>query len=225
MPTLFRGLSVEPDKVSQVCESIAYTGRMRSEEGMYAGNMAEPNLVRSCAADWLRSPGSVRKKLNGTENIPLSYACGDLFGASFYAHREKEVPVVIKFEVPWEMIRIDGRDFLYTVFTLWDREGTTHCDRVRDALSRLFGAGILSYFEQAYGDFDRRIGLCDIAIHDLNVIRAHHANSIQIKGRYRTRYCSSFQFPATVSPPVSKTSSCPPQRHPRRTRQLAWMKC
>jgi hypothetical protein len=34
---------------------------------------------------------------------------------------------------------IDGKDFLYTVFQLWDRDGIGHHDRVRAYLSTLFG--------------------------------------------------------------------------------------
>jgi hypothetical protein len=57
--------------------------------------------------------------------MPLAYACGDRAGSAFYAKREHGVPLIVEFEVPWESMRVDGRDFLYTVFTLWDRKGTS----------------------------------------------------------------------------------------------------
>jgi hypothetical protein len=97
-------------------------------------------------------------------------------------------------------MRVDGRDFLYTVFTLWDRRGDSHLGLVREALAILFGKAILKYFDQAKGVLDERIGHCDLAIHDMDVLRAHYSNSIVIEGRYDTRFNSSFQFLDAVNP-------------------------
>lgn len=97
-------------------------------------------------------------------------------------------------------MRVDGRDFLYTVFTLWDRRDDSHLELVREALATLFGKAILKYFDQAKGVFNERIGHCDLAIHDMDVIRAHYSNPIAIEGRHDTRFNSSFQFLDKVSP-------------------------
>ena len=201
MPTLFRGLSVDPADVDRVCSEIARTGKMRAEEGMHSGSlMADPDLVRSRATAWLQSPASIRDELRRISAIPLAYACGDRAGSAFYARSGMGVPLVVEFEVPWESMRVDGRDFLYTVFTLWDRRGDSHLGFVREALAALFGKAILKYFDQAKGAFDERIGHCDLAIHDMDVLRAHYSNSIEIEGRYDTRFNSSFQFLDAVNP-------------------------
>jgi hypothetical protein len=152
MPTLFRGLSVEPAHVDRVCSEIARTGKMRAEEGMHSGSrMADPDLVRSRVTAWLQSPASIRDELRKISTIPLAYACGDRAGSAFYARRGTGVPLIVEFEVPWESLRVDGRDFLYTVFTLWDRKGNSHVELVRKALATLFGKAILKYFDQAKG--------------------------------------------------------------------------
>jgi hypothetical protein len=151
--------------------------------------MADPALVRSLADKWRVAPGGIRKELEELENLPLSYACGDLLGGSFYAQRGWGVPVVVEIEIPWETMRVDGRDFLFTVFTIWDRHGSSHRNRVRNTLATLFGPAILGYFDDANGDFDMRIGLCDLAIHDIDVIRCHYANDIELQGRFCTRFC------------------------------------
>src|SRR4051812_6808475 len=97
-------------------------------------------------------------------------------------------------------MRVDGRDFLYPVFTLWDRKGDSHLGLVREALATLFGRAILRYFDRAKGAFDERIGHCDLAIHDMDVLRAHYSNPIEIEGRSDTRFNSSFQFLDEVNP-------------------------
>ena len=62
--------------------------------------------------------------------------------AARYAWRERNrgIPVVVSFETAIENAIIDGKDFLYAVFQLWDREGRTHLERVRATLSTLYGA-------------------------------------------------------------------------------------
>jgi hypothetical protein len=136
MPILFRGFSIEPINVDRVCDELARTGKLRADEGLYSGHlMAEPDLVRSRAAAWLQSPASIRDELTKISTMPLSCACGHLGGSAFYARRGTGLPLIVEFEVPWESMRVDGRDFLYTVFTLWDRKGASHLGLVREALA------------------------------------------------------------------------------------------
>jgi hypothetical protein len=216
MPILFRGLSVEPVNVDRICSEIARTGKLRAEHGMYSGHlMADAALVRSRAAVWFQSPASIRDELTKITTMPLAYACGDRAGSAFYARRGTGVPLVVEFEVPWESMRVDGRDFLYTVFTLWDRDGASHLERVREALATLFGKAILKYFDQAKGTFKERIGHCDLAIHDMDVMRSHYSNSVEIEGRGQIRFHSSFQFLDPVNPEkirsISKSVPVPPE--------------
>jgi hypothetical protein len=131
---------------------------------------------------------------------PLTYACGDLEGAARYALRERGTPVVISFEITLEEVMIDNRDFLCTVFQLWDRGGTSHRDRVRENLSTLFGPAMLGWFDRACGETDTmaRIGLCDLAVHDLAAIERHYANKTDITGRHNRVFRSSFALPANL---------------------------
>jgi hypothetical protein len=165
--------------------------------------MAPPAQVRFCASKLLESPASIRNEIDLLAKVPMTYACARFDDAAFYAQRERRgLPLVISFEVPLADVVIDGKDFLYTVFQLWDREGKSHLARVRMSLASLFGTAILPWFDRASREKDTisRIGLCDLATHDLAVIEAHHGNEIGILGRYGTRFRSAFAVPATIDP-------------------------
>ena len=141
----------------------------------------------------MQVPSSVRDEIDRLPQTPLTYACGDFEGAARYALRERGKPFVITFEVALEEVIIDGKDFLYTVFQLWDREGTSHRERVRENLSALFGLATLAWFDRACRETDTmaRIGLCDLAVHDLAAIERHYANRTDIAGRHDRLFRSS----------------------------------
>jgi hypothetical protein len=105
-------------------------------------------------------------------------------------------------EAPLEGVAIDGKDFFYTVFQLWDRGGDGHREDVRAKLAALFGPTILPWFDLAARERNQhaRIGLCDLATFDLAAIEAHYSNAIRILGRSETRFCSAFALPATIDP-------------------------
>jgi hypothetical protein len=88
---------------------------------------------------------------------------------------------------PSEVI-VDGRDFLYTAFQLGDPQ------RARPIVERIFGSSILKYIDRAWSkqEHAERIALCDLAVQDDAVVRAHASNNIVIGGRYRTRFRSAF---------------------------------
>jgi hypothetical protein len=88
---------------------------------------------------------------------------------------------------PSEVI-VDGRDFLYTVFQLGDPR------RARPIVECIFGSSILKYIDRAWSKQEQaeRIDLCDLAVQDDAVVRAHASNNIVIGGRYRTRFRSAF---------------------------------
>lgn len=58
----------------------------------------------------------------------------------------------------------------------------------------LFGPAILRYADRAWGcvDGDERIALCDLAVQDDAVVRAHAANKTVIDGRYGIQFRSEF---------------------------------
>lgn len=64
---------------------------------------------------------------------------------------------------------------------------------------------MVEWFDQAAAEPGQtgqtaRIGLCDLAAHDLAAISAHYVNEIAIVGRYGTLFRSAFDLPAKVDP-------------------------
>jgi hypothetical protein len=95
---------------------------------------------------------------------------------------ENDTPIHISFDAEASEAVVDGRDSLYTAFQLSDAA------RARGILERLFGPAILRYADRAWGlDGDERIALCDLAVQDDAVVRAHAANKTAIAGRFGTR--------------------------------------
>lgn len=135
--------------------------------------------------------------------VPAICACGDEDGAAHYAWRhnrsgDNDTPVIIAFTAPIDRVDIDGKDFLYTAIQFGRPE------RARAVLSALFGPRILRYADPAWArkDPSYAIAMCDLAIIDPEIIRAHHANRSVIAGRHGTVFRSAF----TVRMPVDATA-------------------
>lgn len=140
-------------------------------------------------------------------------ACGDEYGARYYAQRhnrieEKKESILITFTVDIERVYIDGRDFLYTAFQLWNRTTTKNIKTQKSCLRKLFGANIERYFERCVisNDQSLRIIMADLATFDKKVVLSHWKNTKVIGGRYGTRFCSAFFVQAPIS--VSEIDSC-----------------
>jgi hypothetical protein len=121
-------------------------------------------------------------------------ACGDLFGASYYATRnnrfeEKTEPLIVEFEVDISDVEIDGRDFLYNFG--FQSEGS---EELRETICSVFGNKIDPYLRNAWErpKSDYCIAMCDLAIQDPEIIREHHQNNLVIGGRHKTKFCSAF---------------------------------
>jgi hypothetical protein len=130
---------------------------------------------------------------------PAVCACSDEPGAAYYAWRhnrtaQDDTPIIIEFEAQEGDVAVDSRDFLATVFQLGDPK------LARYPLEQAFGPKILRYAEMAWSSDNQesRIALCDLAIHDPEVVRGHHANKPVIAGRHGTVFRSAF----TVKLPV-----------------------
>jgi hypothetical protein len=201
MPVLYRGIALDPQMVDADCAAIRQTGELAARS-CWKNTMASPTHVRSCTAKLAQTPSKVRDWIGRLPQTRLTYACGDYEGAARYALRERGIPVVLIFKIALEEVIIDGKDFLYTVFQLWDQKGTGHRDRVRENLSSLFGPAMVGWFDRACRETDTmaRIGLCDLAVHDLAAIEQHYANTIDMAGRHDRVFRSSFALPANVDP-------------------------
>jgi hypothetical protein len=201
MPVLYRGIALDQLTADADRAAIRQTGDLAAKS-WWKNTMASPPQVRSRKSELARVPSKVRDEISRLPQTPLTYACGDFDGAARYALRESGIPLVITFEIALEEVIIDGKDFLYTVFQLWDRDGTSHRDRVRENLSTLFGPATLGWFDRACRETDTmaRIGLCDLAVHDLAAIEWHYANRTDIAGRHNRLFRSSFALPAHLNP-------------------------
>jgi hypothetical protein len=129
------------------------------------------------------------------------YACGDLDGASHYAWRHNNTkindrPILIEFEAPISRVAVDGNDFLYNLFSNGDP------GRTRGVLKNCFGDAVLRYVDKAWSSREPgfRIAMCDLAIHDPQVILAHHANRHVLGGRNGTLFRNAFMVEFPVRP-------------------------
>lgn len=147
---------------------------------------------------------------DGLEDDPAVCACGEPDGAAYYAWRHNRsstnnTPIIITFEAPVSAVAIDGRDFLYTVFQIGNP------DVAREPLVRVFGPKILHYADNAWATerSEQPIALCDLAIHDPEVIEAHHANDIVLGGRHNTVFRSAFTVSLPVGPQAIRSVEAP----------------
>lgn len=126
-------------------------------------------------------------------------ACGEPEGALYYAchhncYKENDTPILIEFEALLDDVVVDGNDFLYTLFQLGNPPVA------RPIAESIFGAAILQYIDRAWLSEDReRIAICDLAVQDEAVIKAHSRNEIVIAGRHGTHFRSAFLVKAPVS--------------------------
>lgn len=200
--TLFRGITVPAERASQVKENILRNG-IRGDEGTQ-WQPSRLNDLRKDIHGFLQRPDlsltDTRPPETSAEYFSTVCACGDELGASYSAIQHnahtgvKENPFVIHFAVESSRLYVDGRDFLYTCFQLWDRNSGRPLTVQRRALIRLFGNRIVRYFDKAAASRDQnyRIALCDLACQDLQVVRSHAKNSIIIDGRHGVVFCSAF---------------------------------
>ncbi|MDX5494291.1 MAG: hypothetical protein LPK86_12480, partial [Alphaproteobacteria bacterium] len=137
----------------------------------------------------------------GTKAVAAVCACGDELGAAYYAcsHNlspDNDTPILIEFEAPQSAAAVDGKDFLYTTFQLGDPE------RARHVLERSFGKAVLRYADRAWSSEDQsfRMAQCDLAIHDPEVVEAHHSNDVVLAGRYKTIFQSAFTVELPIQP-------------------------
>ena len=203
MATFYRGITLDPAFANADKALIRETGRLNAK-ALWSGNTrSSPAEVRRLTPYLAATRSKVRESIRALSREPMTYACATFEDAAFYAKRSEGLPVVIAIEVPFENVAIDGKDFLYTVFQLWDRSGRRHHQPdVRYILDMLFGPAMVGWFDRAAEEIeqDARIGLCDLAVHDLAAISAHYVNEIAIAGRYNTLFRSAFDLPAKVDP-------------------------
>jgi hypothetical protein len=91
---------------------------------------------------------------------------------------------------------VDGRDFLYTLFQLGDPK------HARPVAEVLFGQEILRYVDHAWStdEQEQRIAICDLAVQDDAVVKAHAENKMVIGGRHRTQFRNAYLVRLPIIP-------------------------
>ena len=208
----FRGIAVSESEVSKTIKNIR-------KKGLHAGDgrwiVLAPDLKKglqdAVKLSKLISDNNLSIERTRRKEAETICACGDRDSALYYAcvhnrTEEKTEPILIEFKAPIEDIWIDGRDFLYTVFGLWDRTTSSkeQKNKVKNVLSIIFGKELLPYLQQVFqtpkDNSKKRIALVDLAINDHKIIKSHSKNIIWIRGRYRTLFKSAFLVRSPVPP-------------------------
>ncbi|WP_442754279.1 hypothetical protein ACNHKD_14965 [Methylocystis sp. JAN1] len=199
MAVFYRGITLDPATAEADKAAIKETGQL-ARKATWNNTRAHPNEVRRITPPLASTPETARRAIRELPQEPMTYACASFDDAARYALRNEGLPAVIAVELPFEEVAIDGKDFLYTVFQLWDRSQRHHLPQVRETLNAVFGTATVRWFDLAASQADQsvRIGLCDLAVHDLSAIQAHHANPMPLSGRYNTLFRSAFDLPMKV---------------------------
>jgi hypothetical protein len=185
----FRGIAVPVSKADGVIDSILTNGFNGEHEKRYIWE--KPSYPEAL---FEKSDLSTADTRGPRETAPVGICfCGDESSASVYAwernvYREDDTPILIEIEAAPEIVAIDGRDFLYGAFQLGDPE------KAAPTLETLFGPKILRFAQAAWSsaNHDKRLALCDLAIHDHEVVAHHYKNRVVIGGRYSTRFFAAF---------------------------------
>lgn len=192
-------------EVQRVTADILDHGLCKVDAMRRGSTIASPLEIRRRAVELGKTPGTIRDRIQEMPGRHVICGCGDILGATIYAQtysrtEDERCCLLITYSMPVGDLIIDGKDFLYTVFQFWDRNHARHREIVRDVLEIIFGKSILPYFDAAAGlkDTIGRIGICDLACVDVDVIRAHAQNSLLVHGRCNTKLCSAFQMQAPV---------------------------
>jgi hypothetical protein len=206
---LYRGIAVPTNEAEQIKQKILRDG-IQGDEGrqwQFWGDDLRPKIETLLQKPDL-STADTRPPRESREQFRVVCACGDEFSASYYALRHnrhfksEEVSYVIQFTVPETWVYVDGRDFVYVCFQLWDRESSAFRDSQRRALVKVFGSQLGTYFDKtvASSKQEYRIAMCDLACHDRKVLRAHRRNRIVLGGRHGTVFRSAFFVRAPITP-------------------------
>ena len=214
---LYRGIAVSEDIVDRVVDEIKRNGLSHSKGSLWSGfvwkdlrsdltrllekedlnrNDTEPNSI------WVKTEkGGHREFTEG--NIGICFA--DRQGANYYAFKHNvtdvnTVPIVIEAEVNINNTAIDGRDFLYTVFSFIDHNNPEKTERQKNILSKIYGEKICLYIDKIIRHHNSdKFAVCDLAIIDNDIIRYHLKNTILIMGRWRTRFKGAFYVKSPLS--------------------------
>jgi hypothetical protein len=203
--TFYRGITTTINKAESTLRNIKQDG-LSGNEGNWKLEIPDVSDVRQRLNNILSSEKPSADDIFKDTPFKGICACGDENGALYYAlcHNKSDnnsVSIIIKFIADLDNIYIDSRDFLCTVFQLWDRETTTLKEKQLLILERLYGNGIDKYFSKCISTTDQqvRIAMGNLAAFDPEIIKDHYNNKKTIAGRYNTHFCSAFFVKAPIA--------------------------
>jgi hypothetical protein len=206
---LYRGITVHPDQEESIVDKIKKTG-LSGDEGTYKVKILDVNGVQTNIEAYRTDPSSY-SRLRDEESKWTGkgiFASGSLDGAAYYAQKHNfsektgnTIPLIISFEAPINSLYVDGRDFLITAFSIFDRHSKDFIESQTDALKVIFGKEIESYFKKCLSSsIPDRINLGNISCYDINIIEHHYKNTLPISGRCETYFHSAFCVSAPIAP-------------------------
>lgn len=185
----FRGLTVPAENAERVRSTIESQGLGLGSQWSF--EYRHPGSLDALFAKHDFSTQDTRP--TNQAGVPAVCACGEEMGAAYYAWkhnrtRENDTPIIVEFEADADVVAVDSRDFLATVFQLGAPAAA------RPALARIFGDAVLRYADRAWAtdNQDARIALVDLARHDSAVVKANYANTAVLGGRHSTVFRSAF---------------------------------
>jgi hypothetical protein len=191
-----RGIAVPADAAT---ESVAAIRALGLVPGQGWWSMVAHNLKPRLDELWGLPVVTLAATRPVGQTPPWVCACTDEAGAAYYACQhnrstKNDTPLLITFDADAADVIIDGRDFLYTLFQMGDRK------RARPVAERLFGSAIFRYLDRAWSsqDQEQRLAICDLAVQDDAVVRAHAANEAVVEGRHGTRFRNAFMVRVPV---------------------------
>lgn len=200
--TLYRGVAVSRCDVQQTLLDIRSIGLSvgQGHWTLIAPDLRDVPDISRLISDPELSTKFTRAKSRETETFAATahYDTALFYACKHNRTKEHTQGIIIEFTVLVRDIFVDGRDFLYTVFGLFDRhdDSDSHRLKVRGILGKLYGSHIYRYFDGASrtprANYDRRLALVDLAINDERIILAHVKNRVWINGRYGTWLSNSF---------------------------------
>ena len=192
---LFRGIAVSADAAENTIKRVRREGLLGSAS-KWSTSFLHPGSIDDL---FLKNDLSTEDTRVGHQEEPAIYACGELLGAAYYAlkhnrTKEKNTPIILEFEADEKSVAVDGKDFLYPAFQMGDPI------RARPVLRTAFGEAVLRYAGLAWKQKSQgtRIALCDLAVYDPAVIRAHHDNRLVLGGRYGVIFRTAFLVKAQI---------------------------
>lgn len=208
----YRGITLQSISAEMVIKTIKTNG-LNGEEGDWTFSAPDVSDVRKHLAEILSANNPSIDEFFEKSTRKGICACGDEDGAKYYAlkhnrTKEKTVPVVISFTTDMDRVYVDCRDFLCTVFQLWDRQTVERIKRQKAYLRALYGEAVITYFDKCIQTSDQkvRIAMGNLAAFDENVILSHYRNDKLIGGRHGTRFSSAFFVQAPIS--ASEIDTC-----------------